>query len=90
MSKPTGYCPNCKKEVEFLVERGSMFCPDCWNKVKQPEIGAKKENPDGKSEFLEGLIKCFRLMFIVALVLAGVALVLLAFLYAACSNMGKI
>ena len=90
MSGPTGYCPNCKNEVEFVVEGSFLLCPDCGHKLEKPVIGARMEKRDEKSEFLEGLLKCLRLMFIAALVLAGIALVLLAFLYAACSQMGNI
>ena len=85
MSKPTGHCPNCKNEVEFLVEGSSLSCPKCGHK-----LGARTEKRDDKSEYLEGLLKGLRLMFIVALILAGIALVVLAFLYAACSGLNKI
>lgn len=63
-----------------------MFCPDCWNKLPPPETGTGTQ----KAEYFEGLLKCLRLMLIVGLVLAGIALVLLAFVFAACSHMGNI
>lgn len=90
MSGPTGYCPNCKNEVEFIVEGSFLFCPQCAYKLERSQMGARTENRDKKSEYAEGLLKCLRLMFIVGLIVAGIFLVLLAFLYAACSGMRNI
>jgi hypothetical protein len=84
MSGLSGYCTNCKKEVELLVGESFLTCPQFGHRLERPQ------NRNEKSEFLEGLIKCVRLMFIVAFVLAGIFLVLLAFLYAACSHLGNI
>lgn len=90
MSNPKAYCPECKHEVDCLVEKGSLCCPDCWHKFRQSDIGSETENKKEDAGLWADLLAALRVLFIFILVLAGVFLVFLAFVYAACSGMGNI
>jgi hypothetical protein len=90
MSEPTAYCPTCKKQVTCLVEGSTLYCPDCWNNLGLVRTGAKTEIRTEKFDFLEAFLTCLRFFFIGILVLAAFFLVLLAFVFAACSHMGGI
>jgi len=87
MSGPKAFCPKCKREVNCLVEQESLCCPVCRYKFEQSDPGAKPEIRTEKFDLLEAFLKCLRAIFIAALVIAGIFLVLLAFLFAACSHM---
>jgi hypothetical protein len=90
MSKPTANCPKCKREVDCFIERGSLFCERCWYRFESPEPGEKIENGNRKSGLVGEFLAIARGAFIFLLVLAGIFLVFLAFIYAACSQIGKI
>lgn len=90
MSEPKGNCPTCKNEVDFVVKGSFLFCPNCGHKFEQSDIGAQTANGKENVGFLADLTAAIRLIFIILLVLAGIFLVFLAFLYAACSHMGSI
>jgi hypothetical protein len=90
MSNPKAYCPNCKDEVDCLVEKGSLYCPHCWNRSGQSDISPETENKKEEVGLAADLLAVLRVFFIAVLVVAGVFLVFLAFAYAACSHMGGI
>ena len=87
MNEAKRYCANCKREVIGLFERGSLYCPDCWNKLEQPETGAKSENRKENLSLRDDFFAVLRVLSIFALVLVGIFLVFLAFVFAACSGM---
>jgi hypothetical protein len=87
MSSPKAYCPKCKREVDCLVERGSLYCPHCRYKFEQFDPDAKPEIRTAKEDLLEAFLKSLRAIFIVLVIFVGVILVFLAFAYAACSAM---
>lgn len=88
MSEPKGNCPNCKNEVEFVRKGSSLYCPVCWHTFEQTDIAAQTEN---RKEDLGSLTaSAVRVILMLLLVLAGIFLVFLAFVYAACSHMGNI
>jgi hypothetical protein len=90
MNEPKRYCPNCKREVICLVERGSLYCPGCWNKFEQSETGVESGNKKEEPGLLADLAAGVRATFIFLLVLLGIFLVFLAFVYAACSGLNNI
>ena len=87
MSSPKAYCPKCQREVDCLVESGSLCCPGCRYEFEQSDPGAKPEIRTAKEDFLEAFLKSLRAIFIVLAIFVGVILILLAFAYAACSAM---
>lgn len=87
MSELKGHCPNCNNEVEFVTKGSFLYCPVCWHTFKQAGMGAKTENRKERPGLLDDLLAALRVLGIFLLVLAGIFLVFLAFLYAACSNM---
>ncbi|HTV42988.1 MAG TPA: zinc ribbon domain-containing protein [Candidatus Sulfotelmatobacter sp.] len=83
MSELKGYCPNCKS----AVKESALFCPNCGHTFEQASIGAQTENQDKSPGLMDHLLAAVRVLGIILLVLAGMFLVFLAFLYAACSHM---
>ena len=90
MSELKGHCPNCKNEVEFVTKGSSLYCPVCWHTFEQSDIGAQTENRKEGPGLMDDFLALLRVLGIFLLVLAGIFLVLLGFLYAACSHMGSI
>jgi uncharacterized Zn ribbon protein len=90
MSEPKRNCPKCKNEVEFVAQGSSQYCPVCWHTIEQSDTGEQSENRKEMPGWLGDLLAVVRVLVIFLLVLAGMFLVLLGFLYAACSHMGTI
>ena len=90
MSELKGHCPNCNNEVEFVTKGSSLYCPVCWHTFGQSVVVAQTESRKEGPSLMDDLLAAARVLGILLLVLAGMFLVLLGFLYAACSHMGSI
>ena len=90
MSNPKAYCPNCKNEVALVAEGSFLLCPNCRHKFEQSDIDSKTVETKEVVGLMADLVAVLRVLVIFILALAGVFLVLLAFLFAACSQMGHI
>jgi hypothetical protein len=78
MGETKSFCRKCKAQVDFIVRDEMLECPACGQQYAKSEIA-----PGWKDE-AKGCLKVF-VVFI--LVLLGLVLLALAFLYAACSHM---
>lgn len=90
MSQLKGHCPNCNNEVDFATKGSLVVCAVCGHEFGGSDIGVQTENRKEGPGLMDDLLAALRVLGIFLLVLAGVFLVLLGFLYAACSHMGSI
>ena len=81
MSEFRAFCPNCGNEVNFEALDAAGHCQSCGRKFAFSEGVAQPKDAQGASTKA-----ILRTCLIAALILVAVILVLLAFVYAACSN----
>jgi len=79
MSDSKIICWSCNNEVELIVRDNRSFCPICGCEFKSFETKTEIEKQDDKGSFLRSCL-------VALLVLAAIFFVLLAFIFAQCSQ----
>ena len=80
MSEGEAFCRRCKTRVTFVVTDGVAVCPSCGQSYEPNEITHFVKNDTAKGG------EIIKFILIVILFLAGLSLVVLAFMFAECAR----